>query len=90
VIPNGINAEALRGFLRDDAKRDLGLANRFVIGFVGFMREWHGLDRVLDFISADANAAAAARAFCRRRPARPALEAQAGSSGSSTASRSPA
>ena len=52
VIPNGINAESFARLpARDDAKRSLGLENRFVIGFVGFMREWHGLDRVLDFIA---------------------------------------
>jgi glycosyltransferase involved in cell wall biosynthesis len=51
VIPNGINETSFAGLPdRDAAKRSLGLAGRFVLGFVGFMREWHGLDRVLRFM----------------------------------------
>jgi len=50
VIPNGINADAFSRLpARDDAKRALGLQGRLVLGFVGFMRDWHGLDRVLEF-----------------------------------------
>ncbi|HEX9772866.1 MAG TPA: glycosyltransferase family 4 protein [Steroidobacteraceae bacterium] len=48
VIANGINEEAFSGLPdRAAAKRRFGLADRFVLGFVGFMRDWHGLDRVL-------------------------------------------
>jgi glycosyltransferase involved in cell wall biosynthesis len=51
VIPNGINEQAFAGLPeREEAKRRLGLAGRFVLGFVGFMRDWHGLDRVLRFM----------------------------------------
>jgi glycosyltransferase involved in cell wall biosynthesis len=51
VIPNGINERAFAGLPdRETAKRRLGLTGRFVLGFVGFMRDWHGLDRVLNFI----------------------------------------
>ncbi len=51
VIPNGINEQAFASLPdREAAKRALGLAGRFVLGFVGFMREWHGLDRVLRFM----------------------------------------
>jgi len=51
VIPNGINERAFAGLPdRETAKRSLGLTGRFVLGFVGFMRDWHGLDRVLNFI----------------------------------------
>ena len=51
VIPNGINETSFAGLPdREAAKRSLGLAGRFVLGFVGFMREWHGLDRVLRFM----------------------------------------
>ena len=51
VIPNGINETSFAGLPdREAAKRSLGLADRFVLGFVGFMREWHGLDRVLRFM----------------------------------------
>ena len=51
VIPNGINEHAFAHLPdRESAKRQLGLAGRFVLGFVGFMRDWHGLDRVLRFM----------------------------------------
>lgn len=51
VIPNGINEQAFARLPdRESAKRRLGLAERFVLGFVGFMRDWHGLDRVLRFM----------------------------------------
>ena len=52
VIPNGINEQAFASLPdREAAKRALGLAGRFVLGFVGFMRDWHGLDRVLHFMN---------------------------------------
>jgi glycosyltransferase involved in cell wall biosynthesis len=51
VIPNGINERSFAGLPdRETAKRRLGLTGRFVLGFVGFMRDWHGLERVLHFI----------------------------------------
>jgi glycosyltransferase involved in cell wall biosynthesis len=51
VIPNGINEQSFAGLPdREAAKRTLGLTGRFVLGFVGFMRDWHGLDRVLRFM----------------------------------------
>ena len=51
VIPNGINEQSFAGLPdRATAKRAMGLADRFVLGFVGFMRDWHGLDRVLRFM----------------------------------------
>ena len=52
VIHNGINR---RQFSRipdmKDAKAALGFADHQILGFTGFAREWHGLDRVLDIIS---------------------------------------
>jgi len=52
VIPNGINEEAFANLPSpQQAKRALGLEGRFVLGFVGFMRDWHGLDRVLRFMA---------------------------------------
>jgi glycosyltransferase involved in cell wall biosynthesis len=52
VIPNGIDEEAFAQLPdRASAKRRLGLEDRFVLGFVGFMRDWHGLDRVLRFLA---------------------------------------
>jgi len=52
VIPNGIDLGAFElAPGRDDAKRRLGLDGRLVLGFAGFVRAWHGLDQVIDFIA---------------------------------------
>lgn len=52
VIPNAIDPQR---FLIDidhaDAKRRLGLADKLVLGFTGFMRDWHGLDYVIDLLA---------------------------------------
>lgn len=47
VIPNGINEES---FYAPTTKPSVlpDLTGKTVIGFVGFVREWHGLDRVLE------------------------------------------
>nr|WP_051432352.1 glycosyltransferase family 4 protein [Rhodovibrio salinarum] len=51
VIPNGVRPEVYAA--RDgDVRADLGLDDgRVVFGFVGFIRPWHGLERVLDVIA---------------------------------------
>lgn len=52
VIPNGIDPE--RFALAQDsetAKAALGLSGRLVLGFTGFMRDWHGLSDVLDWMA---------------------------------------
>ena len=48
VIPNGINAESFSD-CHDGSKirNALGLQDTLVLGFVGFVRKWHKLDRVL-------------------------------------------
>lgn len=51
VIPNGIDEECFQSPDGTDAKRDLGLQGRIVLGFVGFVRDWHGLDGVLDLLA---------------------------------------
>jgi glycosyltransferase involved in cell wall biosynthesis len=50
VIPNGINEKA---FYAPTIKPDVlpDLSGKIVIGFVGFVRDWHGLDRVLDIMN---------------------------------------
>jgi glycosyltransferase involved in cell wall biosynthesis len=58
IIPNGIDPERFADApATETAKRALGLSGRIVLGFVGFMREWHGLDRVVDLIAADTSGA---------------------------------
>jgi glycosyltransferase involved in cell wall biosynthesis len=60
VIPNGINGERFeRAPDVEAAKRALGLDGRLVLGFTGFVRDWHGLDKVLDLIAADPPGSAA-------------------------------
>jgi glycosyltransferase involved in cell wall biosynthesis len=51
VIPNGVD---LSNFSRADsgaAKLRLGLEAKTVMGFVGFIREWHGLDQVINLLA---------------------------------------
>lgn len=59
VLPNGIDADRYAGLLpREVAKRRQGLEGRRVIGFVGFMREWHGLERMVEWLGCRAPAEA--------------------------------
>ena len=52
VIPNGINAKKFSGKNNGEYVREaLGLQDKVVLGFVGFVRTWHRLDRVLTVIS---------------------------------------
>ena len=53
IIPNGINT-ARFGKAPDAAaaKAALGVSGRLVLGFTGFLRRWHALDRVIDFVAA--------------------------------------
>ena len=52
VVPNAIDPAHYEG-LPDaaQAKHALGLDGRIVIGFVGFVREWDRLDRVIDWLA---------------------------------------
>jgi glycosyltransferase involved in cell wall biosynthesis len=53
VIPNGINLDAFASAPKSpEAKARLGLQGKLVLGFTGFVRDWHGLDQVIDFIGA--------------------------------------
>jgi glycosyltransferase involved in cell wall biosynthesis len=54
VIPNGVDLERFQRVTdRAEAKRHLGLEGRLVLGFTGFVREWHGLESVIDLIARD-------------------------------------
>ncbi|MGH8114951.1 MAG: glycosyltransferase family 4 protein [Rhodanobacteraceae bacterium] len=49
VTPNSVDTAVFERLpSRADAKRSLGLEAKVVLGFTGFVREWHGLERVLD------------------------------------------
>lgn len=77
-IPNAVN---LRSFKDAPnvvaAKLVLGLQGRLVLGFTGFLRDWHGLDKVIDLISCDPSHSLRHLLIVGDGPARPALEAQA-------------
>lgn len=52
VTPNGIDPERFAALPeREEAKRPLGLCGRLVLGFTGFMREWHGLESMIDLMA---------------------------------------
>ncbi len=52
VIHNGIcRSDWEQAPSRIEAKRALGLENALVLGFSGFVREWHGMERVLDYMA---------------------------------------
>ena len=52
VIPNGVDPGRFRRVPAvASAKAELGLAGRTVLGFTGFAREWHGLDKVVEVIA---------------------------------------
>lgn len=52
VIPNGIDPVKFAAVPDTAAaKRRLGLDGRVVLGFTGFMRDWHGLDKLVDIVS---------------------------------------
>ena len=56
VMSNGIDARLLDGPASTQAARQqLGWADRVVLGFTGYVREWNGLDPVLDILAAPGN-----------------------------------
>lgn len=76
VVPNGVNTEQF-----DPAKADgdairhrLGLAGAFVVGWSGVIRDWHGLDLLLE---ATSEVAGAVLLIVGDGPGRPAVEARA-------------
>jgi glycosyltransferase involved in cell wall biosynthesis len=51
VVANGADREFLEPHDRQAAKARRGLSGRTVLGFTGFVREWHRLERVLELIA---------------------------------------
>ncbi len=52
VIHNGIDLDKFGDLENKALVKTLGLHNKLVLGFTGFVREWHKLDRVVDVIAA--------------------------------------
>lgn len=51
VIPNGVDGSALVPGDRSAVRQTHGLGDAVVLGFVGFVRDWHGVDRVIDWLA---------------------------------------
>lgn len=79
VIPNGIDLDRFgnNSLSIEDAKSRLGLDHRLVLGFTGFIREWHGLERVVDLIADRAEGAGLHLLVVGDGPARESLETRA-------------
>lgn len=78
VVPNGINeAHFAQAPGLEAAKTRLGWQDALVLGFTGFVREWHGVDRVLHWLASASAPAAARLLVVGDGPARAALEALA-------------
>ena len=52
VIPNGIDPGRFAASPAPDAKARLGLPQRLVLGFTGFVRGWNAVHRLIDFTAA--------------------------------------
>jgi glycosyltransferase involved in cell wall biosynthesis len=78
VLPNGINeAHFAAAPSPAQAKRALGWDDALVLGFTGFVRDWHGMDRVIRWMASPAAPAHSRLLLVGDGPARPELEALA-------------
>lgn len=82
VIPNGINeAHFVTAPAPDLAKAQLGLTGKLVLGFTGFVRDWHGVDRVVKWMATPSSPANSYLLVVGDGPVRAELEALAASLG---------
>jgi glycosyltransferase involved in cell wall biosynthesis len=78
VIPNGINqAHFVSAPNATTAKTQLGLQGQLVLGFTGFVRDWHGVDRVVAWMATPNAPTNCHLLVVGDGPVRAALEAQA-------------
>jgi len=78
VIPNGINPALFAAVpSQEQAKREGGYGDRLVLGFTGFVRRWHAMDRVIDFVAGPGKEFDLHLVIVGDGPAREELEAQA-------------
>ena len=78
VIPNGINeAQFAAAPEPETAKRALRWEDSLILGFTGFVRDWHGVDRVLRWMASPQAPTSAKLLMVGDGPARPELEALA-------------
>ena len=77
VVPNGINQAHFAAAPSPQAARarlGAGWDNALVLGFTGFVRDWHGVDRVLHWMASPAADPRARLLMVGDGPARPDLE----------------
>lgn len=77
VIPNGVDRSRFQAMDGPTAKQRLGLDRKLVLGFVGFIREWHRLDRVIALLAEAGTLQNAHLLIVGDGPVRAALEATA-------------
>jgi glycosyltransferase involved in cell wall biosynthesis len=77
VIPNGIDLAHLGHCDTGAVRRALGLEGKLILGFVGFVREWHRVDQVIELLADPATPANAHLLLIGDGPALPELAAQA-------------
>ena len=78
VMPNGVDLRNFSSSLDGgEVRRKLGLVDEVVMGFTGFIRPWHGLDRILDLIAAMRHSRRLHLVVVGDGPARASLEQQA-------------
>lgn len=78
VVPNGINPKDFSNLPDvEAAKAKFGLQGRTVVGFIGFVREWDRLDRVVDWLARRPAQDNSVLMVVGDGPVRPALEQQA-------------
>lgn len=78
VIPNGINrAHFAQAPTPEQAKASLGLQGRLVLGFTGFVRDWHGVDRIIAWMASAQAPGNTHLLMVGDGPVRSSLEAQA-------------
>jgi glycosyltransferase involved in cell wall biosynthesis len=90
VISNGVNVGHFATAPRPEvAKEALGLGGMQVLGFTGFVREWHGIDRVLQWMAETSRSIPLHLLIVGDGPARPDLERLATTLGVADVSPSP-
>jgi glycosyltransferase involved in cell wall biosynthesis len=51
VVPNGVDLEKFTVRAQSSLRRSLSLDGKLVLGFVGFVREWHHADAIVELLS---------------------------------------
>jgi glycosyltransferase involved in cell wall biosynthesis len=77
VIANGVDVDRFKNLHRESCKRQLGISGSLVLGFVGYMRPWHGLNEVIELLAVAPSLEKATFLIVGDGPAREALEARA-------------